>query len=92
MDVLKFSGGFISEGCHVLIQGAEFVLKWLEVRGYHLFDLAAESVEDVGLEIKMCCSSGAGLSCVLAMFGSIKGICSLRFLGFGRCDSGLSAV
>jgi len=92
MDVLKFSGGFISEGYHVLIQGMEFVLKWLEIRGYHLFDLAAESVEDVGLEIKMCCSSGAGLSCVLAMFGVVERIGSLRFLCFGRRYGRLSAL
>jgi len=86
VDGLKFGCGFVSKGCHVLIQGSELILEWLEVRVDHLLYLAAESIKNVVLEINMRSSNGAGLGSVLAMFGVVERVCSLRFLCFGRSN------
>jgi len=83
IDVPNFSGGFCGEVCHVLIHHSDFMLRGLHVHLYHLPHLSLDSGENVVLKVDMRGSSCTGLTCVLAVFGVVKGVGVLGFLGLG---------
>jgi len=72
-----------------MVHGFDFILEWLEVCLYHLANLGSKGGENFILKMEVGGNGGAGLGCIMAVFGSVHGVVSFGFLAFGRiCGCG----